>query len=101
MPTLTVRLLDHTERKQVDDYLRLYNRCFDPDERVSSRILRWVIEPSPARVNPAHPFAAYLKGNLVGGACTLVLPAFRVVFGSYLFVWLTLWSLFNTYLPNS
>jgi ABC-type transport system involved in cytochrome c biogenesis permease component len=22
-------------------------------------------------------------------------------FGSYLFVWLTLWSLFNTYLPNS
>jgi GNAT superfamily N-acetyltransferase len=86
MPPLTVRLLEHTDQKELDDYLRLYSRCFNPSERVSPRILRWVIEPSPARVNPAHLFAAYLDGKLVGGACTLVLPAFRVVFGSYLFV---------------
>jgi GNAT superfamily N-acetyltransferase len=86
MAALRVRLLKHTERKQVDDYLRLYSRCFNPDERVSPAVLRWVIEPSPARVNPPHLFAAYRKGKLVGGACTLVLPAFRVAFGSYLFV---------------
>jgi predicted GNAT family acetyltransferase len=45
-----------------------------------------VIQPSPERVNPVHLFAAYLDGKLVGGACTVVLPAFRVVFGSYIFV---------------
>jgi hypothetical protein len=33
-----------------------------------------------------HLFAAYMDGTLVGGACTLVLPTFHVVFGSYLFV---------------
>ena len=86
MPRLTVRLLKPTRRRELDEYLRLYSRCFSPDERVAPRILRWVIEPSPARVNPVHLFAAYAEGRLVGGACTLVLPVFRVVFGSYLFV---------------
>ena len=83
---LTVRLLKHTERAELDRYLRLYSRCFNPDERVSPRILRWVIRPSPARVNPVHLFAAYLDKHLVGGACTLVLPMFQAVFGSYIFV---------------
>jgi GNAT superfamily N-acetyltransferase len=86
MLRLEVRLLKHTDRRELDRYLRLYSRCFNPDERVSPRILRWVIEPSPARINPVHLFAAYLEGRMIGGACTLVLPAFRVVFGSYLFV---------------
>lgn len=86
MPKLKVRLLKHTDRRELNEYLRLYSRCFRPEERVSAQILRWVIEPSPARVNPVHLFAAYLGPKLVGGACTLVLPAFRVVFGSYLFV---------------
>lgn len=86
MPPLKVRLLKHTEQRALDQYLRVYSRCFRPDERVSPRILRWVIEPSPARVNPVHLYAAYLDRKLVGGACTLVLPAFRAVFGSYLFV---------------
>jgi GNAT superfamily N-acetyltransferase len=86
MPRLQVRLLKHTDRRGLDHYLRLYSRCFDPRERVSPRILRWVITPSPGRLNPVHLFAAYLEGRLVGGACTLVLPAFQVVFGSYIFV---------------
>jgi len=86
MPAFKVHLLQPTDRRELEEYLRLYRRCFNPDERVSPQILRWVIQPSPARVNPVHLFAAYLGGSLVGGACTLVLPAFRVVFGSYLFV---------------
>jgi GNAT superfamily N-acetyltransferase len=86
MPELKVRLLKHTNQRELDQYLKLYGRCFNPHERASPRILRWVIKPSPARINPVHLFAAYLDGKLVGGACTLVLPAFRVVFGSYLFV---------------
>jgi GNAT superfamily N-acetyltransferase len=86
MAKLTVRLLHHTRRHELDEYLRLYRHCFNPDERVSARVLRRVIVPSPARVNPVHLFAAYLDGRLVGGACTLVLPAFQVVFGSYIFV---------------
>jgi GNAT superfamily N-acetyltransferase len=86
MPHLQVRLLQHTDRQRLDAYLRLYSRSFNPDERVSPRILRWLIEPSPDRVNPVHLFAAYLDGRLIGGACTLVLPMFRVVFGSYIFV---------------
>jgi GNAT superfamily N-acetyltransferase len=86
MSKLTVRLLHHTRRRELDEYLRLYKHCFNPDERVSARLLRRVIVPSPARVNPVHLFAAYLEGRLVGGACTLVLPAFQVVFGSYIFV---------------
>ncbi len=86
MRELNVRLLKHTETRQVEQCLRLYRRCFKPDERVSPRILRWVMQPSPARVNPVHLFAAYLDAKLVGGACTVVFPAFRVVFGSYLFV---------------
>jgi len=86
MSKLTVRLLQHPRRRELEEYLRLYSRCFNPDERVSPRVLRRVMVPSPARVNPVHLFAAYLDNRLVGGACTLVLPAFRVVFGSYIFV---------------
>ncbi|MGD1157541.1 MAG: GNAT family N-acetyltransferase [Terriglobia bacterium] len=86
MSKLTVRLLQHPRRRELEEYLRLYSRCFNPDERVSPRVLRRVMVPSPARVNPVHLFAAYLDSRLVGGACTLVLPAFRVVFGSYIFV---------------
>ena len=86
MGKLEVRLLKHTCRAELDRYLRLYSRSFNPDERVSPQILRWVIQPSPARVNPVHLFAAYLDKRLVGGACTLVLPMFQVVFGSYIFV---------------
>jgi GNAT superfamily N-acetyltransferase len=86
MGKLEVRLLKHTNRAELERYLRLYSRSFNPDERVSPQILRWVIQPSPARVNPVHLFAAYLDKRLVGGACTLVLPMFQVVFGSYIFV---------------
>ena len=86
MRKLTVRLLRHTERCQLQEYLRIYQRSFNPDERVSPRILRRVMVPSPARVNPVHLFAAYEGRRLVGGACTLVLPAFSAVFGSYIFV---------------
>ena len=86
MLKVTLRLLRHTRRRELDSYLRLYRRSFNPDERVSSRVLRRVIVPSPARVNPVHLFAAYMDSRLVGGACTLVLPLFRVVFGSYIFV---------------
>jgi GNAT superfamily N-acetyltransferase len=86
MQNLKVKLLKHTDRAELDCYLRLYSRSFNPDERVSAQILRWVMQPSPARVNPVHLFAAYLDKRLVGGACTLVLPMFQVVFGSYIFV---------------
>ncbi len=86
MPQFEVRLLRHAERRRLNEYLRLYSRCFNPDERVSPRVLRRVIAPSPARINPVHLFAVYLDGMLIGGACTLVLPMFRVVFGSYIFV---------------
>jgi len=86
MHKLTVKLLRPTERLALDEYLRLYQRSFNPDERVSPAVLRRVMVPSPARVNPVHLFAAYQGDRLVGGACTLVLPAFSVVFGSYIFV---------------
>ena len=86
MGKLRVRLLKQTSGVELDRYLRLYSRSFNPDERVSPRLLRWVIQPSPDRVNPVHLFAAYLDKQLVGGACTLVLPMFQVVFGSYIFV---------------
>jgi len=86
MAKLTVQLLRHTQRRGLEEYLRLYQRSFNPDERVSTRVLRRVMVPSPARVNPVHLFAAHAGGRLVGGACTLVLPAFSVVFGSYIFV---------------
>lgn len=86
MKKLEVRLLNHASGVELDRYLRLYSRSFNPDERVSPRILRWVIQPSPARVNPVHLHAAYLDQTLVGGTCTLVLPMFQVVFGSYIFV---------------
>jgi len=86
MLKVTVKLLRHTQHRELDEYLRLYKRSFNPDERVSASILRRVIVPSPARVNPVHLFAAYLGDRLIGGACTLVLPAFSAVLGSYLFV---------------
>lgn len=86
MQRLSVQLLRPAQRRALDDYLRLYKRCFNPDERVSPRLLRRVVVPSPARVNPVHLFAAYRGDRMVGGACTLVLPAFSVVFGSYIFV---------------
>ncbi len=65
MRELNVRLLKHTETRQIEQCLRLYRRCFKPDERVSPRILRWVMQPSPARVNPVHLFAAYLGAKSV------------------------------------
>lgn len=86
MLKLKVKLLKYSDRAELNRYLRLYSRSFNPDERVSTQILRWVIQPSPARVNPVHLFAANLDQRLVGGACTLVLPMFQVVFGSYIFV---------------
>jgi GNAT superfamily N-acetyltransferase len=86
MPKLTLKLLRHTERRELEKYLRLYQRSFNPDERVSPSVVRSVMVPSAARVNPVHLFAAYRGDCLVGGACTLVLPAFSVVFGSYIFV---------------
>lgn len=86
MRGLSVSLLRHTEKKKLETFLRVYQRCFTPDERVSPRILRRVIRPSPARVNHVHLYAAHLNGKLVGGACMVVFPAFQVVFGSYLFV---------------
>ncbi len=86
MRHLGVILLKHTERRKLDEFLRIYRRCFNPGERVSSRVLRRVIQPSPARVNPVHLFAASLGGEFVGGACTVVFPAFQAAFGSYIFV---------------
>jgi GNAT superfamily N-acetyltransferase len=86
MTKLTVKLLRPNDRPALDEYLRLYQRSFNPDERVSPTVLRRVMVPSPERVNPVHLFAAYLDKQLIGGACTLVLPAFSVVFGSYIFV---------------
>jgi GNAT superfamily N-acetyltransferase len=86
MPKLTLHLLRHTERRKLDEYLELYARSFNPDERVSPALLRSVVVPSPSRVNPVHLFSAYQGDRLIGGACTLVLPAFSVVFGSYIFV---------------
>src|SRR5437867_5283584 len=66
--------------------LETIQRCFNPDERVSPTVLRRVGQPFPARANPVHLFAAYHDGRLAGGPVTLVLPAFQVVFGSYIFV---------------
>jgi GNAT superfamily N-acetyltransferase len=86
MEKLTMHLLRHTERRKLGEFLRLYQRSFNADERVSPSVLRRVVVPSPQRVNPVHLFAAYVGDRLVGGACTLVLPAFGVVFGSYIFV---------------
>jgi GNAT superfamily N-acetyltransferase len=86
MSKLTVRLLPHTQQRELEEYLRLYQRSFNPDERVSPSVLRRVIVPSPARVDPVHLFAAFLGDRMIGGACTLVLPAFSAVLGSYLFV---------------
>jgi GNAT superfamily N-acetyltransferase len=55
------------------------------DERVSPAILREVTKPSPDRPNRVHLFAAFEGRAMIGGAVTLLLPAFGVVFGSYIF----------------
>src|ERR1700683_3613201 len=86
MSKLTMRLLRHTEQRELEEYLRIYKLSFNRDERVDPAVLRHVIDPSPERVNPVHLFAAYWGDRMAGGACTLVLPAFSVVFGSYIFV---------------
>lgn len=83
---MELQLLKHTSGANLDRYLHLYSRSFSADERVSPRLLRRVMQPSPARVNPVHLFAAYRGKLLLGGACTLVLPMYQVVFGSYIFV---------------
>jgi len=86
MHKLTVEPLRPTQREALNKFLRLYQHSFNPDERVSPAVLRRVMVPLPDRVNPVHLFAAYQDNRVVGGACTLVLPAFRTVFGSYIFV---------------
>jgi GNAT superfamily N-acetyltransferase len=86
MQKLTVELLRPAQRDAVNGFMKLYRRSFNSDERVSSAVLRRVMVPTPRRANPVHLFAAYLGTRLVGGACAIVLPAFSVVFGSYLFV---------------
>jgi GNAT superfamily N-acetyltransferase len=83
---LTVRLLRHGETAHLDRFLAIYARSFNPDERVSPAILREVAKPSPDLPNRVHLFAAFEGRLMVGGAVTLLLPAFGVVFGSYIFV---------------
>ncbi len=83
---LTVRLLRHLETAHLDRFLAIYAQSFHPDERVSPAILREVTKPSPHRPNRAHLFVAFEGRTMVGGAVTLMLPAFGVVFGSYVFV---------------
>ncbi len=86
MNKLRVEMLRPAQRGAVNEFMRLYQRSFNPDERVSTAVLRRVMVPSVERVNPVHLFAAFQDDRMVGGACTLVLPAFGVVFGSYIFV---------------
>jgi len=83
---LTVRLLRHSEAAHLDRFLAIYAQSFSTDERVSPAILREVAKPSSDRPNRAHLFAAFEGRTMVGGAVTLLLPAFGVVFGSYIFV---------------
>jgi GNAT superfamily N-acetyltransferase len=83
---LTVRLLRHHETAKLDRFLAIYAKSFNRDERVSPAILREVIKPSPVKPNRAHLFAAFEGRTMVGGAVTLLLPMFGVVFGSYIFV---------------
>ena len=83
---LTVRLLRYRETARLNRFLEIYAQSFHPDERVSPAILRMVAKPSPQRPNRVHLFAAFEGRTMVGGAVTLLLPAFGVVFGSYIFV---------------
>jgi hypothetical protein len=83
---LKIRLLRHGETDHLDRFLAIYGQSFNPDERVSPAILREVTKPSPDRPNRADLFAAFEGRAMVGGAVTLLLPAFGVVFGSYIFV---------------
>lgn len=83
---LKVRLLKHSERSHLESFLTIYARSFNRDERVSPAILREVVKPSPDRPNRVQLFAAFEGRTIVGGAVMLLLPAFGVVFGSYIFV---------------
>ena len=83
---LTVRLLRQKENAHLDRFLRIYAQSFNPDERVSPAILREVIKPSQDQPNHAQLFAAFEDRTMVGGAVMLLLPAFGVVFSSYIFV---------------
>ncbi len=85
-PRLKIRVIKHTEKRLLEQFLKLYARSFNPDERVSPSILREVMNPSPERLNPVHLFAGYEGRQLVGGAITLVLVPFDVIFASYIFV---------------
>jgi GNAT superfamily N-acetyltransferase len=85
-PPVEARLLQASDQKQLDQLLKIYMKSFHPDERVGASILRRIIKPSPARVDPIHLYAAYCRGEMVGGALTAVFPAFRSSFGSYIFV---------------
>lgn len=85
-PRLRVRLIRHFEPALLDRFLELYARSFNPDERVSPNLLREVMKPSPGRMNPVHLFAGLEGRQMVGGAVTLVVTPFDVLFGSYIFV---------------
>ena len=83
---LTLKLLKPRETMHLEKLLKTYAQSFHPDERVSPAILRWVSRRPRNSPNRAHLFAAFEGGRIVGGAVTLLLPAFGVAFGSYLFV---------------
>jgi GNAT superfamily N-acetyltransferase len=85
-PRLRVRLIRHFEPQLLERFLEVYARSFNPDERVSTNILREVMRPSPDRMNPVHLFAGLEGRQIVGGAVVLVVTPFDVLFGSYVFV---------------
>lgn len=85
-PHCQVRRLESRRTAQLNRFLTLYARCFNPDERVSPDILRRVIQMPGRAVYPLHLFAAYDGREMIGGAAATVLPAFRAAFGSYIFV---------------
>ncbi|HLI35665.1 MAG TPA: GNAT family N-acetyltransferase [Terriglobia bacterium] len=83
---LRVELLNPSASASVGSWLGLYERCFNPDERVSSAVIRRVLRSPRQRLNPIHLFAAYHRRELIGGVLTVLLQSFDVVFGSYIFV---------------
>ncbi len=83
---LSVRRVNPQQTSGLNQFLRLYVRCFDADERVSAGIIRRVVRTPGRAVNPVHLFGAFEGKLLVGGAVTVAFPAFQVIFGSYLFV---------------
>jgi len=82
----SVRRLNSQPAKGLDQFLRLYARSFNVDERVRPSIIRRVVRAPVRSVNPVHLFGAFSDGSLVGGAVTVAFPAFQVIFGSYIFV---------------